>query len=99
MNSGDKPRFVISPSGGRYVVMQGVPGKLDYVRLGSLERHGDRLSGTIPVSTVDSWVMTFSLTGVPGKMTLTAAGTNLSAPLRRTLTKLSDSTATPTPVP
>jgi len=99
MNSGDRVRWVISERRGKYTVLQGAPGNIDYVRLAVLKRRGNQLSGSASISTADVGTYKLRIGKVPGQMLFTFDATNMSSPLHTTLTKLSGSTATPTPVP
>ena len=99
MNSGDHVRLVISERGGEYTVLQGAPGNIDYVSIAVLKRRGDQLSGSAPTSTADVGTYSLRIGKETGRLLFTFDATNMSSPFHTTLTRLSSSTATPTPVP
>ena len=99
VNLGDRVRWVIRERSGRYWVTQGRPGDADYRRLALLTRYGDQLSGKMPISTHSMATILLRIGNVPGQLLLTFYATNMATPIQTILTKLSDSTATPTPVP
>jgi hypothetical protein len=100
VNAGDRVRWVIGARpAGRYTVTQGVPGDIEYRKLGLFTRHGDQLSGRVLTSTDVMSTFLLRSGNAPGQLLLTFSATNLSTLVQMTLTKLSDSTAKPTPVP
>jgi hypothetical protein len=92
MQSGGRPLLVISDAAGEYTVCQGFPGERDYGCSRHYVRSGDTLSDTKSPGTT---------------LRLDAGGEQLllriddgTLPIKTaTLTRLSDSTATPIPVP
>ncbi len=98
MDSGDRVLFVISASGDTYTIVQGSPGAPDYVPVAELRRSGDKLSGDANISETDG-VLTLSVGTDPTQLVLNFDGPKMNGPFDTTLTKVSFSTATPTPVP
>ena len=98
MDSGDRVLFVISANGDTYSVVQGAPGAAGYVPLAVLQRSGDELSGDAPIAEPEGR-LTLTIGTDPAHMALKFDGPKVNAPLDTTLTKVSTSTATPTPVP
>ena len=105
MNSGDRVRWVISRHDGQYNVVQGWVGNTGYARVGAFARHGDRLSGSWRVvdpttgkPAEEKWV-TLTVGKATGQLRFHYDATTVSKPFDTTMTKLSDSTSTPNPVP
>ena len=99
MDHGDRVRWVISESGGRYTIVQGAPADTRYMREGVLTRQANHLSGDVFVTTGAPGRAELSIGKIPTHMSLTVDAPQLSKPFRETLTRMSESTATPTPVP
>jgi len=100
VDAGDRARWVIGVRhDGWYTVTQGAPGNIKYTKLGLFARHGNQLSGRVLTSTDVMSTFLLRLGNAEGQLLLTFSATNMSTLAQMTLTKLSDSTAKPTPVP
>jgi hypothetical protein len=96
MDSGEKPRWVITRDDGEYTIFQGFPGAQRY----SINRHwkriGDRILRWEARTNPDNyWELLLDSEG----QVLLLESPNLLEPSRVTLTRVSDSTETPVPVP
>jgi hypothetical protein len=98
MDSTDGVLFVISARGDGYTVFQWLPGTDHYDRLAVLQRSGDKLSGDLAASGY-SGQLTLTLRKAGAQLAMRFYGPDMNGPLHATLTKISGSTATPTPVP
>ena len=98
MDSGDRVRFVISTDGDQYTIVQGSPGADGYVPVAVLQRTGDTLSGDATITDTEGR-LTLGVGSSPEQLALTFDGPKITGPVTTTLTRLSGSTATPTPVP
>lgn len=95
-------RHVISKDGDRYMLAIGVPGSLEYGVRGPFTREGDTLSHTERYEDTGEWdTMELSVGETPDELgfALDASWGATDEPLTGTLERVSDSTATPTPVP
>ena len=95
-------RYVISADGDRYMLAIGLPGSLEYGVRGFFTREGDTLSHTERYENAGGWdTMEFTVGQTPDELgfSLDASWGANDEPLTGTLERVSDSTATPTPVP
>jgi hypothetical protein len=99
MDSGDHPRWVITELGGKYTVAQGTKGAPDYLKIAVLDRSGGNLHGNILVTTGVGGQTNLAIDDSGKHIDFVVDGEELSSPITATLTKLSDSTEIPTPVP
>jgi hypothetical protein len=99
MDSGDHPRWVIAAQDGRFSVVQGTQGSGSYLKIAELEPSGDKLAGRILVTSGVEGDAHLSIDDSGGQITLVVDGSTLQSPIKTTLSRVSDSTATPTPVP
>jgi hypothetical protein len=97
-------QLVISKPDGQYWVLSGSPGLSQYA-WDAFTRQGARLSGVYHAADPISgkvhgaeWVQ-LSVAKVPGQLLFREDGTGWWQPWHATLTKVSDSTAPPTPAP
>ena len=102
MESGDHVRLVVTADGGAYRIVQGVPGAERYTPLAVFRLSGDELVGKAPSpadpnAPQDEYRL--RLSDKQGQLSFAWTSQALTKPFRTTLTKLSDSTATPVPVP
>lgn len=98
-------RFVISKHDGQYTLLERVPGLTSYTRW-EVSRQGDQLSADLHLMNptkrsklIDVRWVRLSVAKVPGQLLYRYDGTDVRTPSRATMTKVSDSTATPTPAP
>jgi hypothetical protein len=94
LDSGDKPTWVIRPVDDGYSIVAGWPGRDSYRSVGTFTRNGDQL-----VERRDAPAYTITHSTDPDRLTLLNRDPSLPTEGRTTLVRLSDSTATPTPVP
>jgi hypothetical protein len=106
MNSGPRARFVISKNAGHYTVTQGFRGDKTYMRIAVFTRRGDQLVASWRVTnpftgkhTGEVDTLKLSTTHVPNQLLFTFSFGLPPSADSVTMTKLSDSSATPTPVP
>jgi hypothetical protein len=99
MDSGDHPRWVIAGQGDQFSVAQGTPGSSSYLKIAELNRSGDGLRGTILVTSGLEGEAHLSIDDSGEHITLVVDGSGLQSPISTTLSRVSGSTATPTPVP
>ncbi len=99
MESGDHVRIVIAEQDGKHTLLQGSPGGSNYMSIAMLDRQGSHLRGTGLVTSSVEGQMDLAIDGSGEHIDFVVSGEALSSPITTTLTKLSDSTATPTPVP
>ncbi len=95
-------RHVISKDRDRYMLAIGVPDSLEYGVRGPFTREGDTLTHTERYEDTGQWdTMEFTAGQTPDELgfTLDASWAATVGPLTGTLERVSDSTATPTPVP
>ena len=71
MDHGDRVRWVISESGGRYTIVQGAPADTRYMREGVLTRQANHLSGDVFVTTGAPGRAELSIGKIPTHMSLT----------------------------
>jgi hypothetical protein len=99
MESGDHVRIVIAEQDGKHTLFQGSPGGSNYVSIAMLDRQGSHLRGTGLVTSSVEGQMDLAIDDSGEHIDFVVSGEGLSSPITTTLTKLSDSTGTPTPVP
>ncbi len=102
MDSGRPVTLVISAHGARYSILTGKPGRSRYLPLAGtpFTRTGNRLKSEMYFSGRTGLNhLVFALGRDADQLLFTETNRNLKRPFRTTLTRLSSSTATPTPVP
>jgi hypothetical protein len=101
MDSGRPWTLVISAHGARYSILAGKHGKSRYLPLAGtpFTRTGNRLKGEWHPGGTGLNRVVFALGKSAGQLVVTETSRDLKRPFRATLTRLSSSTATPTPVP
>jgi hypothetical protein len=93
-------RWVIGGRDGKYTVVQGATGQTHYTKIAVLSRHGNQLSGRALGATADQGAsFTLLVAPAPGRLYLNIDVSNTGKPGDMMMTRLSGSTATPTPVP
>ena len=102
VNSGDPrlqgQRFVISKHEGQYTLLVSGAGRLEATRQGD-QLSADQVALTENGRLIEAWWTTFSVTEVPGQLLYRYDGTDKRGIWHATMTKVSDSTVTPTPAP
>jgi hypothetical protein len=99
MESGGHVRIVIADQDGKHALFQGSPGGSNYMSIAMLDRQGSHLRGTGLVTSSVEGQMDLAIDDSGEHIDFVVSGEGLSSPITTTLTKLSDSTGTPTPVP
>jgi hypothetical protein len=96
-------RFIIGKHAGQYTLLEHTLGTTRYTRW-EVTRQGDQLSANgVALAKkgrlMDVWWVRLSVAEVPGQLLYRLDGTDMRYTVHGTMTKVSDSTATPTPAP